>query len=71
MEIHNVFYQPAMDVTKRRGAALMSAASDGHDECVHMLIQLGADVNMCDKYGRTPLIKAALNGHERCMHLLL
>ncbi len=35
--------------------ALHLAASEGHFECVRFLVEYGANVNVADRFGRTPL----------------
>ena len=36
-----------------------------------MLLDAGADMNVKDKYGITPLSGASSNGHVNCMELLM
>ena len=43
--------------------ALHLAAGHGHINAVQCLIQYGANVHVCDKYGRTPLHRASYKGH--------
>ena len=51
---------------------LLSAAKDGHSECVKLLLAApGIDVNKANKVGWTPLYGAATNGHSACVKLLL
>jgi Ankyrin repeats (3 copies) len=42
---------------------LFSACSNGLSTVVLKLIEKGADVNLADKHGNTPLIEACCNGH--------
>ncbi len=52
-------------------ASLSDAARDGDIEAVRRLLASGADVNMEDKNGFTPLHAAAFQGHTECVRLLL
>ena len=51
--------------------ALMRASENGHQECLSLLIELGADVNVSDENGPTALFYAASAGHPNCLDLLL
>ncbi|MGQ3890953.1 ankyrin repeat domain-containing protein [Legionella sp. CNM-4043-24] len=51
--------------------ALMAAASEGDRMSVERLINLGAEVNACDKEGNTALLFAAGNGHIDVIALLV
>ena len=42
-----------------------------HSTCVKLLIMAGADVNMAEDKGFTPLINAARNDHGDCVDLLI
>ncbi|KAL5515199.1 hypothetical protein EMCRGX_G000331 [Ephydatia muelleri] len=53
------------------GTALMWASGWGHMECVKVLLDRGADVNMQDKNGWTALMKASKSGHMECVKVLL
>lgn len=55
----------------RRMTGLHLAAHFGVTEAIFALIKLGADVNIKDKYGYTPLLVAAQSGHEATVQLLL
>ncbi|XP_078311118.1 uncharacterized protein LOC144617578 isoform X2 [Crassostrea virginica] len=46
-------------------------AAHRRDETVKLLIQKGADVNLCRKNGASPLFIACQNGHESTVQLLL
>ena len=48
--------------------ALILAASNGHKECVDLLIHAGADLNLSNKFGKTALIVAAENGMFSFIH---
>jgi ankyrin repeat protein len=50
---------------------LHCAVFNGHMEIVNLLLEKGADVNLKDNFGTTPLKSAALNGHMRIVKLLL
>lgn len=58
-----------------KGRAGMSAlhfiASEGHADCVHLLIDAAADINQRDDQGRSPLHHAAGNGRLETLRLLL
>ncbi|XP_056651193.1 fibronectin type 3 and ankyrin repeat domains protein 1 isoform X3 [Monodelphis domestica] len=47
------------------------SAISGNKEVASLLIEAGADVNMKDKDGKTPLMVAVLNNHEELVQLLL
>ena len=51
--------------------ALHKAAAKGSLDCVKLLIQRGANVNLVDKQGRTPLLIAWENGHFECHKYML
>jgi ankyrin repeat protein len=50
---------------------LSSAAVNGHDHIVKLLINKGAEFDSKDDDGRTPLSSAAENGHAVVVKLLL
>ncbi|TRM68445.1 hypothetical protein BD626DRAFT_481753 [Schizophyllum amplum] len=50
---------------------LFHAATRGHDECVRVLLDAGARVNVVDELRHLPVHYAAWFGHERGMQLLL
>ncbi|XP_066569342.1 histone-lysine N-methyltransferase EHMT1 isoform X2 [Amia ocellicauda] len=47
------------------------AAEAGHKEICHMLVQAGANLDMCDEDQRTPLMDAAENNHLDTVKYLL
>ena len=50
--------------------ALLWAAQKGRDECVNVLIESGADVNVRDLTGMTALQAARAGGHDDCTESL-
>lgn len=42
-----------------------------HESIVELLIKSGADVNLCDKNGKSPLFKADEKGHNNTVKFLL
>jgi uncharacterized protein len=56
---------------KQEDAALLAAARTGHAGTVRDMIAAGANVNVKDEHGNTPLIEAARNGHDDVVRALL
>jgi ankyrin repeat protein len=54
-----------------RGAALGNAAAAGHTQIVELLIQAGANVNLTDKLGFSPIASAAYSGYGEIVNLLI
>ena len=54
-----------------RGAAIGNAAAAGHTEIVELLIQAGANVNLSNRAGFTPIASAAYAGHGEIVRLLI
>jgi ankyrin repeat protein len=54
-----------------RGAAIGKAAAAGHTEIVELLIRAGANVNLSDRAGFTPISSAAYAGHGDIVRLLV
>ena len=54
-----------------RGAAIGNAAAAGHTKIVELLIQAGANVNLRDKLGFTPIASAAYAGYGEIVQLLI
>ena len=50
---------------------LMIAAEKGFHNCVSVLVNAGADVNIQDWLGNNALIKAADEGTYKCVQILL
>ncbi|KAF8937404.1 phosphate system positive regulatory protein pho81 [Dissophora ornata] len=50
---------------------LFYAASEGHAECVKILLEAGCNVNVVDELGKTPIYYAASEGHADCVELLV
>ncbi|KAK5870527.1 hypothetical protein PBY51_003468 [Eleginops maclovinus] len=54
-----------------RVTPLHAAAAEGHQEICHMLVQAGANLDMCDEEQRTPLMAACENNHLDTVKYLL
>jgi ankyrin repeat protein len=54
-----------------RGAAIGNAAAAGHTQIVDLLIRAGANVNLRDKLGFTPIASAAYSGYSEIVDLLI
>ncbi|KAF9578953.1 phosphate system positive regulatory protein pho81, partial [Lunasporangiospora selenospora] len=50
---------------------LFYAASEGHVDCVKILLEVGCNVNVVDEHGKTPIYYAASEGHADCVELLV
>ena len=50
---------------------LMMACVGGHDPCVHLLLEAGAELDHANDCGRTALMYACINGNEACARTLL
>ncbi|KAF9303552.1 phosphate system positive regulatory protein pho81 [Mortierella antarctica] len=50
---------------------LFYAASEGHADCVKILLEAGCSVNVIDELGKTPIYYAASEGHADCVELLV
>ena len=46
---------------------LIEAARKGREQYVNLLVSIGADVNMRNKFGNTALIAAVKSGNEYCV----
>ena len=51
--------------------AMNQAAYFGHADAMRHLLRFGADVNVVDGHGGTPLVAACLNGAVECVRMLL
>ncbi|KAM7393231.1 hypothetical protein PAMA_008061 [Pampus argenteus] len=57
--------------SQNKRTPLHAAAEGGHKDICHMLVQAGANLDMCDEDQRTPLMEACENNHmEVVMYLL-
>ncbi len=54
-----------------RGAAIGNAAAAGHTQIVYLLIRAGANVNLCNSSGFTPIASAAHAGYGEIVQLLI
>uniref|UniRef100_A0A673KFB1 Cortactin-binding protein 2 n=1 Tax=Sinocyclocheilus rhinocerous TaxID=307959 RepID=A0A673KFB1_9TELE len=52
-------------------SALISAALNGHTDCLNFLLASGASADAVDETGFTPLHAAAENGHHGCVRALV
>ena len=58
-------------------SALMHACVEGHESCVKVLLDAGADIDMQDSeaedctIGKTALMHTVIGGHESCVQVLL
>uniref|UniRef100_A0A8C1ZTY9 Euchromatic histone-lysine N-methyltransferase 1a n=1 Tax=Cyprinus carpio TaxID=7962 RepID=A0A8C1ZTY9_CYPCA len=55
----------------KRKTSLHCAAEEGHKEICHVLVQAGANLDMCDAEQRTPLMYACENNHLETVKYLL
>ena len=61
-----------MHVTTEQGVGpLMIVGCNGHNKCVNILIEKGADVNAVHKKGRTVLSIIAGCGEDSCLQSLI
>uniref|UniRef100_A0A671S567 Histone-lysine N-methyltransferase EHMT1-like n=1 Tax=Sinocyclocheilus anshuiensis TaxID=1608454 RepID=A0A671S567_9TELE len=56
---------------EKRKTSLHCAAEEGHKEICHILVQAGANLDMCDAEQRTPLMYACENNHLETVKYLL
>ncbi|XP_057215572.1 histone-lysine N-methyltransferase EHMT1 isoform X2 [Triplophysa rosa] len=57
--------------SQNKRTPLHVAAEAGHQEVCHMLVQAGANLDMCDADQRTPLMEACENNHLETVRYLL
>ena len=56
---------------KSEDVGLLAAARTGHANTVKDMLAAGANVNVKDEHGNTPLLEAARNGHDDVVRALL
>ena len=44
---------------------------NGHDKCIELLAEYGADVNKSMNVGVTPVYIASQKGHDKCIEVLV
>lgn len=59
------------DYSEGKHSALFWASQEGHDSVVQILLNNGADVNLCANDGASPLLLACYNGHVNIVQHLL
>ncbi|XP_005161162.1 histone-lysine N-methyltransferase EHMT1 isoform X10 [Danio rerio] len=57
--------------SQNKRTPLHVAAEAGHQDVCHMLVQAGANLDMCDEDQRTPLMEACENNHLETVRYLL
>ncbi|XP_034752396.1 histone-lysine N-methyltransferase EHMT1 isoform X2 [Etheostoma cragini] len=57
--------------SQNKRTPLHAAAEGGHKDICHMLVQAGANVDMCDEDQRTPLMEACENNYMETVQYLL
>ncbi|CAM4581631.1 unnamed protein product [Leuciscus chuanchicus] len=65
---------PLLDVHHRQHeltSALISAALNGHTDCLNLLLTSGASAEAANETGFTPLHASAVNGHHGCVKALV
>ena len=56
---------------EQQSTALFKAAQFGHTDCLQVLLQAGADIEIPNQDQATPLYVAAQNGHAKCIKILI
>ncbi|XP_056110697.1 cortactin-binding protein 2 [Rhinichthys klamathensis goyatoka] len=65
---------PLLDIHHRQHeltSALISAALNGHTDCLNLLLTSGASAEAANETGFTPLHASAVNGHHGCVKALV
>ncbi|XP_065647040.1 myotrophin isoform X2 [Hydra vulgaris] len=73
-KVRQAFMQKSFDVNEDigNGTRLIHCAADyGQLEIIDYLISIGANINVVDKHGNSPLLNAVYEGHTSCVKLLL
>ncbi|EQC30881.1 hypothetical protein SDRG_11362 [Saprolegnia diclina VS20] len=61
----------AVDVAQEGPLALFSAAANGHEPVVALLLEHGVDADAIEEHGWTPCLAAAASGHEAVVQRLI
>jgi len=73
--IKSLIKDPKSDVVNFQGflkiSTLHHAASYGHENIIKFLIANGAELNIKNYCGNTPLMNAIIHGHKKCVELLI
>nr|XP_022286571.1 uncharacterized protein LOC111099549 isoform X2 [Crassostrea virginica] len=67
----NGYYSTVLLDDKGEPNHLFKASEKGHASIARLLLNNGADVNLCNKDGYSPLFKGSANGHDSIVQLLL
>ena len=60
-----------LKVCRSQTTVMNIAAKYGNHYVLKLLIEAGADVNLTDRYGESPLMFAAANNNDRCIDILI
>lgn len=69
--VDNTIHIDDIALTNNTRPAIICAADYGQTEIIKYLVKKGADVNIKDEYGITPLLAAIWEGHANAVNLLL